>query len=115
MSAFSRLMKWFLLIAGRIGLAIFLMQLLLQGHIAWPRVGLPPLGGPPPGLPPPRGPLPPVALLSIEFLLVLLACWMEDVRLTRRGHGFLRRVLLITLCGAALGASRAGNGPIPFH
>ena len=43
MSAFSRLMKWFLLIAGRIGLAIFLMQLLLSigAHTA--------LGAEPPG------------------------------------------------------------------
>jgi hypothetical protein len=45
MSAFSRLMKWFLLIAGRIGLAIFLMQLLLSigAHTA--------LGAEPPSAP----------------------------------------------------------------
>ena len=45
MSAFSRLMKWFLLIAGRIGLAIFLMQPLLSigAHTA--------LGAEPPSAP----------------------------------------------------------------
>lgn len=69
----------------------------------------------PQGMPPPFGRIPPPLLISLEFVLLMIAAWLIDGRLATRRLRFRPRLLLLAMILSALGMGLSALFGELFH